>query len=602
MSYKITGEKVINSEIGQVPSPLAEKKSDDEQHLEHVETSGLNLEYNDDEEEPKIHARTYVALAAMLLLNLVQVVALQGPPAVLDYIGKDLNNTAAQAWVPNALSLVQAVVAPIISSASDTFQARKLLLVGPAILSFIGAAIAPGSANIYRLIGAQILIGFGFATVPLAYVVPSEILPRKWRPMAQAWMNVAAALGACVGPLIIGALTKSNYHTGWRKFYWVQMALWGATAMGLFFGYRPPKRHTRYDHLSFLQKLGHLDLAGCGLLTAGLTLLLTGLNLGGGLFSWTSSRVLATLVVGIVTLLAFCVYEWKFTKTGILHYDLFRGGKDRGRTFALCVGLIFVEGIILFAYVIFYPVLTTSLFTQDPFIQVARAQPAWICGGLSTVVYGFASTKLKTIRGPLCVGFLIMTGGLVGLALTQPGDSTKTIVFSGLVGLGFGAPLALIIAGVQLSTPYHLIATATALTTSTRAVAAAMFTAIYSAVVNNRLDKYIPSYVAKAAVRAGLPITSVPAFVGALASNNATALPHIPGVTPLVIGSGVNALKHAFADGLRAVFMIAAPFGALACIACFFLGDMKAVMNYHVDAPMEDLHAKNHHEGQALKI
>lgn len=195
-----------------------------------------------------------------------------------------------------------------------------------------------------------------------------------------------------------------------------------------------------------------------------------------------------------------------------------------------------------------------------------------------------------------------MTGGLVGLATTQPGDSTKAIVFSGLVGLGFGAPLALIIAGVQLSTPYHLIATATALTTSTRAVAAAMFTAIYSAVVSNRLDNYIPSYVAKAAVRAGLPITSVPAFVEALASNNVTALPHIPGVTPLVIGSGVNALKHAFADGLRAVFMIAAPFGALACIACFFLGDMKAVMNYHVDAPMEDLHAKNHHEGQALKL
>jgi Fungal trichothecene efflux pump (TRI12) len=210
-------------------------------------------------------------------------------------------------------------------------------------------------------------------------------------------------------------------------------------------------------------------------------------------------------------------------------------------------------------------------------------------------VYGFASTKLKTIRAPLCVGFLILTGGLIGLATIQPGDSTRAIIFSGLVGLGFGAPLALIIAGVQLSTPYHLIATATALTTSTRAVAAAMFTAIYSAVVNNRLDNYIPSYVGKAAVRAGLPITSVPAFVGALASNNATVLPHIPGVTPLIIGSGVNALKSAFADGIRAVFMIAAPFGALACLACFFLGDMKAVMNYHVDAPMEDLHAKHHH-------
>lgn len=32
-------------------------------------------------------------------------------------------------------------------------------------------------------------------------------------------MNVAAALGACVGPLIIGALTKANLHTSWRNFY-----------------------------------------------------------------------------------------------------------------------------------------------------------------------------------------------------------------------------------------------------------------------------------------------------------------------------------------------------------------------------------------------
>jgi MFS family permease len=100
----------------------------------------------------------------------------------LAYIGEDLNNTARQTWVPNALSLVQAGISPVISSASDTFQARKALLVGPCVISFIGAAIAPGSKDIYRLIVAQILIGFGFATVPLAYCVPSEILPRKWRP------------------------------------------------------------------------------------------------------------------------------------------------------------------------------------------------------------------------------------------------------------------------------------------------------------------------------------------------------------------------------------------------------------------------------------
>jgi hypothetical protein len=135
------------------------------------------------------------------------------------------------------------------------------------------------------------------------------------------------------------------------------MALWGATAIGILVGYRPPKRHTRLDHLPLWQKLGRLDLPGCALLTTGLTLFLTGLNLGGNLFSWTNARVLATLVTGITILIAFGLYEWKGTKTGILHHDLFRGGKAAGRTFAICVCLIFIEGIVLFSYVVFYPVL-----------------------------------------------------------------------------------------------------------------------------------------------------------------------------------------------------------------------------------------------------
>ncbi len=193
-------------------------------------------------------------------------------------------------------------------------------------------------------------------------------------------------------------------------------------------------------------------------------------------------------------------------------------------------------------------------------------------------------------------------GGMVGLATIEPSDSTRTIVFAGLFGLGFGAPLALIIAGVQLSTPYHLIATATALTTSTRAVAVAMFTAIYSAVVDKRVDKYIPSYVAPAAIHAGLPTKSVPAFVAALAADNKPALLSVQGVTPAIISAGAAALKQALADGIRIVFIIAAPFAAAACIACFFLGDLKSVMNYHVDAPVEELHAKHRHEGDGMKV
>ena len=187
-SQQILGDSVRYGETQNMEIIEPKDANGDSVHAENpLSTSDGNLWQSDDEDEPEFHMRTYIALGSMFFLNLVQVLALQGPPTVLTYIGKDLNDTANQTWVPNALSLVQAVAGPILSSASDVFQARKGILVVSSLISFIGAAIAPGSESIGRLIAAQSLIGVGFATVPLAYSVPSEITPRRWRPCM--WMR-----------------------------------------------------------------------------------------------------------------------------------------------------------------------------------------------------------------------------------------------------------------------------------------------------------------------------------------------------------------------------------------------------------------------------
>ena len=200
---------------------------------------------------------------------------------------------------------------------------------------------------------------------------------------------------------------------------------------------------------------------------------------------------------------------------------------------------------------------------------------------------------MRTIRVPLFTGFLLFTAGIVGFATIEPGDSLSSLAFAALAGIGFGAPLILVISGVQLSTPHHLIATATAVTTSSRAVAATVFTSIYAAAFSTRVDNKVPSYVPSAALAAGLPASSVEAFMKALTANDTAALEKIPGVSPSIIAASVAALKQAFADSVRVVYLIAVPFGVIACIACFFIGDMKKTMNYRVDAPVEDLHAKH---------
>lgn len=143
----------------------------------------------------------------------------------------------------------------------------------------------------------------------------------------------------------------------------------------------------------------------------------------------------------------------------------------------------------------------------------------------------------------MAVAFLIWTGGLVGLATLQPSDGLRQIIFVGIAGLGFGGPVILILAGVQLAVPHKLIGTSSALTTSVRALAGTVFIAIYSTTLNNRLATNLPKQIAPAVLQLGLPATSLGAFIGALGAGNPAALEKIPGITQAIIDTGLKAFK-----------------------------------------------------------
>jgi len=78
--------------------------------------------------------------------------------------------------------------------------------------------------------------------------------------------------------------------------------------------------------------------------------------------------------------------------------------------------------------------------------------------------------------------------------------------------------------------------------------------------------KHLGTNVAKAAIQAGLPQASVPDFIGALTSQNETALGLVEGVNPEIIGAGAGALLDTYAKGFRNVWSAAAAFVALGAI------------------------------------
>lgn len=63
------------------PEPFSQvKRLEQFEHVEQSDSPDGNLVYEEDE-EPELHAQTYLALAAMFFLNLVQVFGLLGPPS-----------------------------------------------------------------------------------------------------------------------------------------------------------------------------------------------------------------------------------------------------------------------------------------------------------------------------------------------------------------------------------------------------------------------------------------------------------------------------------------------------------------------------------------
>jgi hypothetical protein len=217
-----------------------------------------------------------------------------------------------------------------------------------------------------------------------------------------------------------------------------------------------------------------------------------------------------------------------------------------------------------------------------------------------TLLYGFVCSRFKIIRLPLATGFVIWTGGLIGLSCIQPNDGSAVLGVVALVGIGIAGPLSLILAGIQLSIPHSLMATGTAVAVSSRALGAAVSTAIYGAIVGNRLGTRLPAYISQAVLDAGLPPSSVSAFIRAVSAQDDAALVKLPGVTPSIIAAGVAALRQAFVDSIRVVWIIGACLGVPALVCCYFLGSFRDLMTYKVEAPIEGLQPRKQHNAADL--
>jgi hypothetical protein len=463
-------------------------------------------------------------------------------------------------WLTSVLGIMTVVLSPPVSQAAD-YWGRKWFLVGLTTMGCVGSIIVSRADSIGMVIAGLAVSGFSYGCQPLIHAVISEVLPRKYRSYAQATANMSIALGAICALLIGGALTQNPTAEGFRTYWYITAGVYAATALGVGLLYNPPPRELQ-TKLTFGQKVRRLDWIGFALLAIGLVLFCLGLSWAQNPFSWKSSNVLATFLVGLVFTAGLIIYEWRFRGDGMFHHGLFRD-----RNFPIAMICIFCEGITFYCANNYFAFEVSLFYTTNPLAVGIHYSIAFFTFLSSALAAGVYCWKTKSLRLPTCFAFGLFLVFSILMATTNKDTPVRNIwAYPLFLGAGLGIALTALMVAAQFSTPAELIAIASGLMISVRSLGGTIGLAIYNAIFNSSLSRNLASKIAAATLPLGLPATSLGPFIGALAANNVTALGEITRGDTAIIGAGAGALLDAYAVAFRNVWIAAGAFAFLAVL------------------------------------
>ncbi|KAI3572788.1 major facilitator superfamily domain-containing protein [Fusarium oxysporum f. sp. albedinis] len=508
-----------------------------------------------------------------------QVLAIVATGAFARNMANVLGGRDKYIWIPQGLIICSTFTAAPIAQSSD-FWGRRLPILICTALCIIGSIVISRASSMTMAIAGSLVVGVGAGTTSLLYAVASEIMPRQYRPVAQAGVNIANSLGGIFTLLLGFGLVRKN-DENFLVVWYVGTGLFAFNFVAIFFFFKPPKRRLE-SSLTWKDKIKALDLIGYILFSIGMIMFSVGLTWANNPYSWQSAPVLSTFVIGVVFIILTVVWEVK-KKDGFCHHGLFQ----TSRNFALALVFIFIEGFSFYAANNFLPLAYSVYFDSDLLKVGAMMSLIFIGGATSSVIGGLYSTKARRVRPPLMAGMALFVIYFACMATLKPGQLAEMWGYTVLAGFGLGFGLVIAVTTGQISTPPGLIATTSGLILTSRSLGGSVALPVYTAILNSSLSKHLGQKIAERVVPLGLSAKDLPAFVSALANNDQRALAAIPGVTPQVISAGVVGLRSAYHIAFRGTWSAAAAVSAVGLILALFVRDPRDSFNMHVDAPVE---------------
>lgn len=330
-----------------------EYSTDEEDHI------GNDRAFKGDDSDGRINWSIKTALAALTLgmLYVGSQIVLYMVGGSLSYVEAGLGATDKGGWLTVANTLAITAVAPFTGYLQDLVGRREITIVG-SVLICVGIALVGSAKAFGQGVSGMAIAGAGAGICELTALAGlSDIVPVKHRGYALALM-VACLLPFT--PYVLYAQLISSRST-WRWGIWLCLIYNGIVLAGLLLTYFP-KGHPRMEGVTKAHIAARIDYIGAGLSIVGLTLFLVALQAGGATHPWNSAYVLAQLIIGLVLLAAWVIWEYKFARYPMVPKQIFSGQRVVTLTFFVA----FVAGINFYSLLNFYPLSFATMYEATP--------------------------------------------------------------------------------------------------------------------------------------------------------------------------------------------------------------------------------------------
>lgn len=402
----------------------------------------------------------FVASFSCLVVTLLQSLVVPALPRFPALIG---TSPLAVSWLVTSTLLVGAAATPIIGRLSDILPRRPLMVLTMALV-FIGSIIAL-TGGLATLIIGRSLQGLGTALVPVAMAQMRHSLPGDRIPGALALLSATLGIGGGLG-IPLGGVLLSAF--GWKSMFAVA-AIFSGVSTVMIWRVMPNDRPS---------EVRTFDYVGAVLLVIALSSLLTVLSQGGS-WGWGSLSTLGLLVVSVIVVITWVLYELRAT------YPLVDIGSASNRPILLTNGASILMGILMFTNL-----LLTTLELQNPLAEngfgwsASSAGLAMLPSAAIMLVVAPLSARLSSVMGArrlLVLGATITGVGYL-LRVSLHIHPLITIVAATILAMGIGIGYAAMPMVIVEYTSRSEIGSANAVNALMRAIGMAVSSALVSAV------------------------------------------------------------------------------------------------------------------------